>query len=118
MTDAGTGQFLGACGLGLRADGDAKIDYGVRTAETGRGVCTVAVRLAAGFAFRTLGVPRITIHIDPANAASRRVAEKAGARFDEEVSHTHDDGSVHRLVRYVLEPRERIERRSDRAPRA
>lgn len=60
----------------------ANCGYWVRTSRTGRGIATRAVRLAASYAFETLGLTRLEIAAIPENLASRRVAEKAGARFE------------------------------------
>jgi ribosomal-protein-serine acetyltransferase len=60
----------------------ANIGYWVRTSHTRRGFCSRAVRLAARYAFDTLGMMRVEIAADPDNTASRRVAEKAGATFE------------------------------------
>ena len=43
---------------------------------------TRAVRLLSGWAFSELGVDRIEVIVDPRNAASRAVAERAGFRFE------------------------------------
>jgi RimJ/RimL family protein N-acetyltransferase len=47
----------------------------------GRGVATAAVDLMSARAFAD-GWHRLELHIDPDNAASRRVAEKAGYAFE------------------------------------
>jgi len=60
----------------------ANCGYWVRTSRAGRGIATRAVRLAASYAFETLGLTRLEIAAIPENLASRRVAEKAGARFE------------------------------------
>lgn len=60
----------------------ANIGYWVRTSHTGRGFCSRAVRLVAGWAFDTLGMMRVEIAADPDNTASRRAAEKSGATFE------------------------------------
>jgi ribosomal-protein-alanine N-acetyltransferase len=55
------------------------LGYWVRTGATGRGVATALVRQLAAFGFDTVGLDRLELVIEPANAASVRVAEKAGA---------------------------------------
>ncbi|OFS27112.1 hypothetical protein HMPREF3162_02765 [Brevibacterium sp. HMSC07C04] len=47
----------------------------------GQGFMTAAVRLVTDFAFAR-GAQRVEICVHPDNAASRRVAEKAGFRFE------------------------------------
>jgi Acetyltransferases, including N-acetylases of ribosomal proteins len=84
IVDASTGAILGGTGVS-RIDREhrcANLGYWVRSAWTGRGVATRAVRLVADFAFHDLKLTRIEIIADVDNAASRRVAEKAGARFE------------------------------------
>lgn len=78
------GRFAG--GLGLRVsdpqNGVASIGYWIRTSATRRGLATAAVRTAASYAFGTLRLARLEIFAREGNAASRRVAERAGARFE------------------------------------
>ncbi len=60
----------------------ANMGYWVRTSATRRGIASGAVKLAAQFAFQDLGLTRIEIAAIPENTASRRVAEKAGAKLE------------------------------------
>jgi RimJ/RimL family protein N-acetyltransferase len=79
---SGGGAPLGS--VGLRVDqGDrdiAEAGYMVAPAARGRGLATTALRLAARWAVRDLGIARVhlTTHVD--NPASQRVAERAGFR--------------------------------------
>ncbi len=79
---AGGGAPVGSVGLRIDpSDGDiAEAGYMVAPAARGRGLATAALRLASGWALRDLGVARVqlTTHLD--NAASQRVAERAGFR--------------------------------------
>lgn len=77
----GRGRYLGGCALnGLNGlHRFANLGYWVRTSATGRGVATTAVRLLAQFAFAETDLERLEILCATTNAASRRVAEKAGA---------------------------------------
>jgi len=63
-----------------RERGFGEIGYWVAAEARGRGVATRAVRLLAEWARDELGLTRIEIHVHKDNAASRRVAEKAGFR--------------------------------------
>lgn len=84
IVDARAGTILGGAGVN-RIDREhrfANVGYWVRTGRTGRGIATRAVRLVADFTFHDLGLTRLEIVADVDNAASRRVAEKAGARFE------------------------------------
>ena len=80
--DAGGRLFLGGVGLSKvnRGNKFANLGYWVRSDQTGRGVATAAAVLAAEFGLRDLGLNRVEILIAVGNAASRRVAEKAGAK--------------------------------------
>jgi len=60
----------------------ANVGYWVRESAKGRGAATIATRLVSRFAFRELGMERLEFLIPSANVASRRVARKAGARFE------------------------------------
>ncbi|HEU4624810.1 MAG TPA: GNAT family protein [Steroidobacteraceae bacterium] len=82
--DAVHGTYIGGTGVNqLNAQHRyANIGYWVRTSRTGRGFAPRALRLAARFAFDTLGLQRVEIAAEPENYASRRVAEKAGAKLD------------------------------------
>ena len=60
----------------------ANLGFWVRASRVRNGVAIAAARLAAGFAFRELGLTRIEIVALVDNVASRRVAEKLGATFE------------------------------------
>jgi RimJ/RimL family protein N-acetyltransferase len=82
--DAASGAYVGSIGVNQvnQQHRYANVGYWVRTSRTGRGVAPRALRLAARFAFETLGLYRVEIAVQPENIASRRVAEKAGATLD------------------------------------
>jgi RimJ/RimL family protein N-acetyltransferase len=82
--DAATLRFLGGAGLNgfHEAQPFANLGYWVRTDATGGGVASRAARRVAEWALPALGLARIEIVAAADNAASRRVAEKAGARFE------------------------------------
>ncbi len=75
------GQYLGGCGLNQinREYRLANLGYWVRSAATGHGVATRAVRLLAQWAMVSTDLVRLEIVIATGNTASIRVAEKAGA---------------------------------------
>lgn len=60
----------------------AHIGYWIDKNYAGRGYTTEAVELMTAFGFDGLGLHRIEINIRPENAASIRVAEKAGYIFE------------------------------------
>jgi len=75
------GRFLGGCGLNQinRIHRFCNLGYWVRTSATGGGVATMAVRLAAEYAFKNTNLVRLEIVCAAGNLASQRVAERAGA---------------------------------------
>jgi RimJ/RimL family protein N-acetyltransferase len=82
--DQGSGSLLGSVGLNQRnrVHRSAALGYWVRQARQGEGIARRATKLAARFGFETLGLIRIEIVVLPDNHASRRTAERAGARFE------------------------------------
>ena len=74
------GALAGSVGMRLDAEDrcTAEIGYWVAAAARGRGVATAATRLLLEFGFAALGLRRIELNAAVGNAASRRVAEKAG----------------------------------------
>ncbi len=78
-----SGTFVGFAGLAYQGDWDegghkTEVGWGLDRAFWGRGLATEAARASVAYGFETLGLERIISIIQPANAASRRVAEKAG----------------------------------------
>ena len=61
---------------------EGEIGYLVAPAARGRGVAWRAVRLLTNWAFDDVGLLRLELRIDVDNAASERVAERAGYRLD------------------------------------
>lgn len=84
VTDAAdpTGRYMGQIDLRTKLDG-VYLDFGYLAAPwaRGRGLMTDAVVVIARFAFG-LGAQRLEIRARADNAASRRVAEKAGFTFE------------------------------------
>jgi ribosomal-protein-serine acetyltransferase len=78
------GVAVGAVRLGFIAAEDrvGNLGYWTDARQQGRGVATRAALLATRIAFDTLDMVRLELVIDQRNAASRRVAEKLGARFE------------------------------------
>ncbi|WP_116451582.1 GNAT family N-acetyltransferase [Blastococcus litoris] len=79
--DRGTGSFVGRCGLlpwEIGGRTEVEVAYLLDRAVWGRGLATEAALAIAGHAFATLPVDRLIAMVDPANTASRRVAEKIG----------------------------------------
>jgi [ribosomal protein S5]-alanine N-acetyltransferase len=69
-------------GVILGALRGAHIGYWIDRNYANRGLTTEAVRVLSDFGFLQLGIHRIEINIRPENAASCKVAEKAGFEFE------------------------------------
>lgn len=80
VVDAGSDEVLGSISVRLRPDERGELGYLVGAHARGRGVATRAVRLLARYAFAELGRERLEIMVQPGNAASLLVAERAGFR--------------------------------------
>ncbi|MDR7273710.1 GNAT family N-acetyltransferase [Catenuloplanes atrovinosus] len=78
VEDSVTGEPLGRVGLGLAPEDAATVGFWVDPRARGRGVATASVRTVCDWGFRTLGLGLIEWRAEVGNAASRRVAEKAG----------------------------------------
>lgn len=78
------GDYLGSCGLNqLRPlDRVANLGYWVRTSNARMGIATQAVHLLRDWAFENTDLVRLEIVVAVENVASRRVAEKVGARHE------------------------------------
>jgi RimJ/RimL family protein N-acetyltransferase len=61
---------------------EGEIGYVIAPEARGRGLATRCVRLLTRWGFDRLGLRRIELRIDPRNAASSRVAERAGFTFE------------------------------------
>jgi len=74
--------FLGGVGINRidRQNRVGNVGYWVRTCARGQGVATTAVRLAARVGFEQAGLRRLEFLVSVENEASRRVAQKVGAR--------------------------------------
>ena len=111
--DGAEGAFVGGTGL-HRIDWSVprfEIGYWRRAGFEGRGLVAEAVRALARMAFDSLGARRVEIRMDPRNACSVRVAERAGFTFEGvlrqdsvDVKGAGRDTRVHARVRGVEEP--------------
>jgi ribosomal-protein-serine acetyltransferase len=84
IQDAHSGALLGSCVLnGVNPSYRmANVVYWVRTSRRGQGIAGRSARLLAEFGFRHLDLLRIEIVVAVENTASRRAAEKAGAKLE------------------------------------
>jgi RimJ/RimL family protein N-acetyltransferase len=80
IVDAGDGHLLGTAGLMAfhAAPPAAEIGYMLAAPARGRGAASRTVQLLAQWAFGTLGLERLELHIDRDNAASCAVAARTG----------------------------------------
>ena len=79
IEDKITGEFLGHCGPAVVTHGSApEMNYALTAKAGGKGYATEAVGRALTYAYRDMGWKTAVSMIDPRNAASQRVLEKAG----------------------------------------
>ncbi len=80
LADRGTGELVGAVGLGKETDAgrDASLGYILRRDRWGRGLVTEAASAMLDFGFGRLGLHRIWATCDVRNVGSQRVLEKLG----------------------------------------
>lgn len=93
----------GACGI-VRADlvsGTAELGYWTAPHARRRGLTYRAVALLADWAQRAGGLQLVELHIEPANVASRRVAERAAFVYDGDLRKEHRDRADVAFHRYV-----------------
>ena len=82
----------------------AHIGYWIDRNFANRGYTTQAVELLTQYGFNELRLHRIEINLRPENAASRRVAEKAGYVFEgERPRYLHIDGHWRDHITFVKE---------------
>jgi RimJ/RimL family protein N-acetyltransferase len=79
--DATVAGFAGIFGLD-EPGAEGEIGYLVAAEARGRGIAGRSVALLTRWGFDELGLERIELRIDSANAASARVAERAGYHLD------------------------------------
>jgi RimJ/RimL family protein N-acetyltransferase len=106
IVDAATDQVVGGVNLRFGEHRIAEVSYFLRTSARGRGLATRAVRIIARWAFDELGIERIELRTHPENAASRRVAERAGFTREgiERASRAWPDGTRFDSILYSLLP--------------
>jgi RimJ/RimL family protein N-acetyltransferase len=105
IADVESDRFLGSIGVHdiNRVEGRCSIGYFLARDARGRGVMTRAVTMLSRWAFHNLPVERIEITIQPTNAPSRRVAERAGYEFEGVLrSHTAIKGRRRDMAMYSL----------------
>jgi ribosomal-protein-alanine N-acetyltransferase len=77
------GRLLGHCGLMLEpTSGAVEVGYAIARPYWGQGLATEGARASLSYGFERVGLDRIIALAAPENAASRRVMEKVGMRFE------------------------------------
>jgi RimJ/RimL family protein N-acetyltransferase len=76
------GSLAGSIGLFPPRDGFAEAGYWTALEHRGRGFTAEALGLLTTWAFEDVGLRRVELVVDPDNAGSRRVAERAGFRAE------------------------------------
>jgi ribosomal-protein-alanine N-acetyltransferase len=97
LLEAGGGELIGFCGLGFWRDGlEPEIGWWLARRHWGRGLATEAARCALRDALERVGLERIISVAEAGNAASRRIMEKLGLKFEREF-----ESEGVRLVQYA-----------------
>ncbi|MDQ2935414.1 MAG: GNAT family N-acetyltransferase [Chloroflexota bacterium] len=80
ITEADSGEVVGAIGLRLHGDYavNGNIGYWVAEEARGRGIASTALRLLTRWGADQVGLSRLQLVTDPENIASQKVAERAG----------------------------------------
>jgi [ribosomal protein S5]-alanine N-acetyltransferase len=105
IADSGTDRLLGSIGIhGIdREEHRCELGYWLTREARGRGLMTRAIRLLSAWAFENLPVDRLEILVQPENAPSRAVAERAGFEFEGILrSHTIIKGVRRDMCSYSL----------------
>lgn len=101
-------QTIGFCGLSRFDDvggrAETEIGYRLARAHWGKGLATEAACAVRDLGFGLLGLSRLISIIDPRNAASVRVAEKVGMKFEKNVVFQGYDDSIYSIERSEIPP--------------
>lgn len=84
LIDKSDGTLIGDCGLENMEIG-AELGYDLRADRWGRGLATEAATAVRDLAFNTLRLPRLVSLVRVGNQSSRRVAEKVGMTWREDL---------------------------------
>jgi RimJ/RimL family protein N-acetyltransferase len=84
IEDSDSDRMLGSVGINqvVPQHKIGNLGYWIRIGAQKQGVCTLAARLAAAYAFDHLGFQRLEIHVPPDNVASIMVAGKLGGQYE------------------------------------
>jgi RimJ/RimL family protein N-acetyltransferase len=102
---AGSDRVIGGCRLWIESTEhrDASIGYSLARAHWGQGYASELARGLLAFGFETLGLHRIWAIVEPENAASARVLEKAGMQREGRLrDHRHAKGRWRDSLLYAI----------------
>jgi RimJ/RimL family protein N-acetyltransferase len=88
VVEKASGRVIGDCGLTkkeVEGRDEVELVYLFAADSWGKGYATEAASAMRDYALESLSLRRLIALIDPENAASARVAEKVGMRFEKEV---------------------------------
>ena len=97
LIERSSGDLIGFCGVGTWRGSDPEIGWWLARDAWGRGLASEAARMALRDVFERSELDRIISVAMPDNAASIRIMQKLGMKFDRE----WNDNGV-RLLRYAL----------------
>ena len=105
IDDRHSGPLVGRCGLRHYAITGADVGpdeiellYAVRAEYWGRGLASEMAREVLRLAFEQLGLERVVAFTLPTNRASQRVMEKAGLRYQRDITHANLPHVLYRAV--------------------
>lgn len=76
-------ELIGWCGLWrLKETGEIEVGYAISKNFQGKSYATESAEACLAYGFEQLDLPKIVAVTHPENAASRRVMEKLGMRYD------------------------------------
>jgi RimJ/RimL family protein N-acetyltransferase len=98
------GRAVGSIGVRwIEPDqGVAEVGYWVAPEARGKGVCTRALKLVAGWVLTRPGMARLQLRADEENTPSKRVAESAGFTREGVLRSSHYNPRLDRRVDFVM----------------
>jgi RimJ/RimL family protein N-acetyltransferase len=78
IADSETDAYLGMAALIVQQHGTGELAYLVVPEARGRGIALQSLQMLGDWAIEELGLGRLQVQIDPENAASHAVAQRAG----------------------------------------
>ena len=97
------GKLIGDCGLEVMDEG-FELGYDLRSDAWKQGFATEAALAVRDYAYTTLGLDRLVSLIRTGNAASERVAAKAGMGLEKEVERHGSQYRLYSVQRFTPRP--------------